>query len=351
MANNNANLFGNLGRGENALPGFANFASGLESSYSNLSRPRGAAASASARTPAPMPSNNVMTQLRRPSSFTPRKFTNSRRGTNNTGKPIVANNNVYRRQLNAHMLPIPLIEQMQPDAKAALANSLAAIDQKRAELATLASEIETRSVPLGKALQEKQELGALPVLNASFRGKNAPQVYVAQNPGTGELEVRGNFMESGYPFRVTNPNSFNAVLRNMKAKRRNASQKIPGLAKLTNIQKSFEKQYETKKAELDRLILKLQKDHIDFRRKSEVERARQAQQSLRTLSATRVPAGSSQLPQLSSLTTQASQALALPSAAPKATRTWGEFFRGKSKPSGGSRKRRGNRKTRKANRR
>lgn len=290
MASGNNDLLGNLGSsGNNAsnnMTGFGNFAG--EQNFN---------------TPAPVPARVVQ-------PFIQSKF---------QAKPI----------------PIPYLNQMNTNSKKFFKSSLNAINAKKREIAEVARQMNVAQQALEPALRAKQSLGSLPAGNASFRGRNGPSVYVAPNPSTGELEVRGNFIESGYPFRVTNPNSFNAVLRNMKTKRRNVAGKMSGLARYTSAKNVLDKTYKRKQEELAAIVRKLQKNHLDYLSR----KAKEAKASQRVVVAANAPTAN--------ITAAAMRELAPPPPVTPAKRTWGQWIRGQPKPSGGTRKRRGNRKTRK----
>ena len=237
--------------------------------------------------------------------------------------PAASGNAFITSKFQPMNIPIPFLQSMDTDAKAFFKPKLNAINGKKVELAQLAKKIQASHEPLNAALKNKGAIGALNIRNKSFRGKNAPQVYVAEDGGN--YIVRGNFMEQGYPFRVTNANSFNAVLAAMKAKRGNVKGKLNTLRKAVNVTEAMEKEYGVKQTELAKLIKTLQKEHQDYLSK----RAKNARAMTRTIVPSAAP---------SAMSTTARQALE----APKAPGFLGKLF-GK----GGTRKNRKNRKTRK----
>ena len=174
-------------------------------------------------------------------------------------------------------IPIPFLNTMDTNAKKDFKPKINAINAKKAELAALAKRIQNQHAPLNAAIQSKRGLGVLNVGDKSFMGKNGPRVYVAENKG--DYIVRGNFMQNGLPLRVTDPNSFNAVLAAMKAKRRNVSKKVGNLRTLTQAVNSLEKDYGVKQAELAKMVKSLQKEHEEYLSK----RAKEARASRRTV--------------------------------------------------------------------
>lgn len=243
-----------------------------------------------------------------------------------TGKPFIQPN---YQPLN---IPIPFLQTMDTNARSHFKPSLNAINGKKVELARLAKQIQTSHGPLNAAIRGKQGMKALNIGDKSFRGKNGPLVYVA--PEGNDYVVRGNFMESGYPFRVTNPNSFNAVLRNMKAKRRNVTGKLTSLKSLTAQTETLERQYAAKQAELAKLVKGLQKEHEEYL----AGKVKAARGTRRTILPSSAP--------ITGMSATARQELLPPSAS-----TPGFFSRMFGRKGGATRRRRGSRKTRKTNRR
>jgi hypothetical protein len=226
-------------------------------------------------------------------------------------------------------IPIPFLNTMDTNAKVFFKPKLNAINGKKVELAQLAKRIQSQQGPLNAAIRNKRGLGVLNIGDRSFMGKNAPRVYVAEEGG--DYVVRGNFMQNGLPLRVSNPNSFNAVLRNMKARRRNVSQKVGSLRALTQTVEGLEREYAFKQTELAKLVKTLQKEHEQYLG----ARAKEARASRRTVLPSAAP---------SAMTSAARQALQPPQA-PKKPGFFSRIF-----GRGGTRRRSASRKTRKQRR-
>ena len=135
-------------------------------------------------------------------------------------------------------------------------NQIQKLAQKEANLATKAA---TAHANLEAATVGLNSLGALPTNNASFRGKNAPSVYAAYNNSINDYVAQGNFSIDGFPFRVTNENSFNAVLAAMKNKRRNVRPTLNTHKNLLNAAVKLDQELATVKLEKDRKTNALQK--------------------------------------------------------------------------------------------
>lgn len=121
------------------------------------------------------------------------------------------------------------------------------IDVKR-QISTVSREIEALRPKLTTAINSVKTLGSLNVGDKSFRGSAGPQVYVAHNSNVNDYVVRGNFMAEGRPFRITNENSFNSVLSQMKKQRQAAK---GALTELGSVQTQI-RSLETKLAGLDK---------------------------------------------------------------------------------------------------
>jgi hypothetical protein len=128
--------------------------------------------------------------------------------------------------------------------------------QREANLATKAAKAHT---DLEAATGGLDALGALPVNNASFRGKNAPSVYAAFDNSINDYVAQGNFSIDGFPFRVTNENSFNSVLAAMKAKRQAVRPTLSQHKTLLNAAVKLDEELATVKLEKDRKTNALQK--------------------------------------------------------------------------------------------
>jgi hypothetical protein len=174
-------------------------------------------------------------------------------------------------------IPIPFLNTMDTNAKIKFKPALNAINGKKVELAQLAKKIQNQHAPLNAAIKSKRGVGALNIGDKSFMGRNGPRVYVANNGSN--YVVRGNFMQNGLPFRVSNPNSFNAVLANMKAKRQNVSRKMGNLRTLTQTVNALEKSYGAKQVELAKMVKTLQKEHEEYLSR----RAKEARATRRTI--------------------------------------------------------------------
>jgi hypothetical protein len=260
----------------------------------------------------------------------------------NSGSPFAGlNTSVLQREkaaINltptaANISAMPFFSGMTTEEKGFFKPQIDAIVKLSREVQALERAVKGAQVPLAAQSKALNAL-KLPAGTTNFRGKNAPQVYVAANPSTGDLEVRGNFSESGFPFRVTNPNSFNAVLRNMKTARKSMKNKANTLKGSLALIERKKVELAQKKAELDKLTLRAKKDLVDYQRKRIV----QTEKTSSSMPTTR-----------QSVNTDALAAARQSLAAPTAKKSWWPF--GKK---GGTRRRRNNRKTRKgrkANRR
>ena len=245
-------------------------------------------------------------------------------------RPAAANTGPFiTTKFQAGNIPIPFLNTMDTNAKVFFKPKLDAINAKKGELAALAERIQTQHGPLNAAIRNKKALGVLNIGDKSFMGMNGPRVYVAEEGG--DYVVRGNFMQNGLPLRASNPNSFNAVLRNMKAKRRNVSQKVGNLRSLTEAVDTLERDYGVKQVELAKLVKTLQKEHEDYLSR----RAKEARASRRTVLPAAAP---------SVMTSAARQALQPPQA-PKKPGFFSRIF-----GRGGTRRRSASRKTRKQRR-
>jgi hypothetical protein len=135
-------------------------------------------------------------------------------------------------------------------------NQIQKLAEREANLATRAA---TAHASLEAATGGLDALGALPVNNASFRGKNAPSVYAAYNNSINDYVAQGNFSIDGFPFRVTNENSFNGVLAAMKDKRRNVRPTLAQHKTLLNAAVKLDEELASVKLEKDRKTNALQK--------------------------------------------------------------------------------------------
>lgn len=248
---------------------------------------------------------------------------------NGAGAPPATAAPFITSKLQPGNIPIPFLNTMDTNAKVFFKPKLNAINGKKVELAQLAKRIQSQQGPLNAAIRNKRGLGVLNIGDRSFMGKNAPRVYVAEEGG--DYVVRGNFMQNGLPLRVSNPNSFNAVLRNMKARRRNVSQKVGSLRALTQTVEGLEREYAFKQTELAKLVKTLQKEHEQYLG----ARAKEARASRRTVLPSAAP---------SAMTSAARQALQPPQA-PKKPGFFSRIF-----GRGGTRRRSASRKTRKQRR-
>jgi hypothetical protein len=248
---------------------------------------------------------------------------------NSAGAPPATAAPFITSKLQPGNIPIPFLNTMDTNAKVFFKPKLNAINGKKVELAQLAKRIQSQQGPLNAAIRNKRGLGVLNIGDRSFMGKNAPRVYVAEEGG--DYVVRGNFMQNGLPLRVSNPNSFNAVLRNMKARRRNVSQKVGSLRALTQTVEGLEREYALKQTELAKLVKTLQKEHEQYLG----ARAKEARASRRTVLPSAAP---------SAMTSAARQALQPPQP-PKKPGFFSRIF-----GRGGTRRRSASRKTRKQRR-
>lgn len=92
---------------------------------------------------------------------------------------------------------------------------------------------------------------------ANFRGKNAPTIYAAESGNS--YEARGNFTVDGFPIRVTNANSLNAVFGKMKTRKSQVKSAVAtAKAKRQEIDGAI-KAYETLKADYLKKIREFRK--------------------------------------------------------------------------------------------
>lgn len=131
------------------------------------------------------------------------------------------------------------------------------IKNVKSQIATVSSQMETLRPALQKAINMTKQLGVLNVGDKSFRGRNAPSVYVTMNKNANDYVVHGNFMAEGRPFRVKNANSFNSVLSQMKMKKQEAKTALVGLGGVQTQMKQLEGKLATLRKNLNSSTAKL----------------------------------------------------------------------------------------------
>jgi hypothetical protein len=208
----------------------------------------------------------------------------------------------------------PNVSSVSIDPKEIFPDAMAHITDVKRQISVATKEIEALRPKLKTAISSVQQIGFLNVGDKSFRGKNGPQVYVANDPNNNSYIVRGNFMVNGRPFRVQNNNSFNSVLSHMKERRRAASTALMGLRET---QTQF-KQLEGKLAAL----------HKDYKNSTDKIRRNMANYTAKRAKTLRKEAKSSATMRVGASTnTQVANAL-LQTAAPKKTFFQRMFGRG-----------------------
>ena len=153
----------------------------------------------------------------------------------------------------------PAVVGFTVDPATAFPSEYAEVQKLAQQEANLATKAATAHANLEAATGGLDALGALAVNNASFRGKNAPSVYAAFNNSINDYVAQGNFSIDGFPFRVTNENSFNSVLAAMKDKRRNVRPILAQHKTLLNAAVKLDEELATVKLEKDRKTNALQK--------------------------------------------------------------------------------------------
>jgi hypothetical protein len=260
----------------------------------------------------------------------------------------------------------PAVMGFTVDPATAFPTEYANIQKLAQQEANLATRAATAHANLEAATGGLDALGALPVNNASFRGKNAPSVYAAFNNSINDYVAQGNFTIDGFPFRVTNENSFNAVLAAMKDKRRNIRPTLAQHKTLLNAAVKLDEELATVKLEKDRKTNALQKlvnqktaaniaarqKMLKSRKSGSTVTVAQPSGPISRATAARVPKTSAQIAQeladraeaqrRAALTPEQRAAENAAKAAP-AKKAW-QFWKG------GRKTRRSNRKTRKSNR-
>ena len=113
------------------------------------------------------------------------------------------------------------------DPRTAFPDQYQSIVGLKQQISTLSEQVRAAEANAVAATKVVKEIGALNKGNTSFRGRNAPSVYAAANNTHGYV-ARGDFAINGFPFRVTNVNSFNAVLAQMKEKKTEVTDTLRG---------------------------------------------------------------------------------------------------------------------------
>lgn len=158
---------------------------------------------------------------------------------------------------------IPFYKIMSTDAKAHFKPQIDQIRLLLKEMKGIIQGIGAIQTPLKNITKELQTI-KLNSGNTSFRGKNAPTLYVSPTANGSDAEARINFMVNGYPMRVRHPSSFNTVLASMKQKTRTLRSKTGPLRKAIAVVKQKQAAYDAKQREVATLLKKLQKDHEEY---------------------------------------------------------------------------------------
>jgi hypothetical protein len=128
------------------------------------------------------------------------------------------------------------------------------------QIATLTQQVRNAEAAAATTAEDVKALGALNIGNTSFRGKNSPSVYAAYNAAANDYVARGDFSINGFPFRVQNANSFNAVLAGMKEKREFVTQTLTEARQLSTAVKGLQTQVQKLDTNLKAKTAKLRKN-------------------------------------------------------------------------------------------
>jgi hypothetical protein len=154
----------------------------------------------------------------------------------------------------------PNVTGIAVDPKTAFPAQYQEIVALKQQISTLTEQVRDAEAAAATAAQSVKALGALNVGNTSFRGKNSPSVYAAYNANANDYVARGNFSINGFPFRVQNANSFNAVLAGMKEKKQFVAQTLGEARQLSTSVKGLQSQVAKLNSNLKAKTAKLRKN-------------------------------------------------------------------------------------------
>ena len=154
----------------------------------------------------------------------------------------------------------PNIAGVTIDPKTAFPAQYDEIVQLKTDIAELSQQVQQAEVTAAAAANAVKRLQPHNIGNASFRGKNAPSVYAAFNTNVNDYVARGNFSINGFPFRVTNENSFNSVLSQMKQMRGAVGQTLRNARGASNSAKQLQIRLKTLDDQLKVKTAKLRKN-------------------------------------------------------------------------------------------
>lgn len=127
------------------------------------------------------------------------------------------------------------------DPKTAFPDQYNEIVQLKKNISALSDEVRKAEAIAKNALTSVNGLGAHNAGNKSFRGtNNSPSVYAAYNATSNDFVARGDFSVNGFRFRVSDPNSFNAVLAQMKEMRGSVGQTLRNARSASNSAKALQ---------------------------------------------------------------------------------------------------------------
>ncbi len=154
----------------------------------------------------------------------------------------------------------PNITGVTIDPRTAFPDQYDEIVQLKTNIATLSEQLQDAEANAANAANAVKAIGAHNIGNASFRGKNAPSIYAAFNEGKNDYVARGNFSINGFPFRVNNNNSFNAVLAQMKQMRGTVGQTLRNARTASNSAKQLQSRLKALDDQLKAKTAKLRKN-------------------------------------------------------------------------------------------
>lgn len=154
----------------------------------------------------------------------------------------------------------PNITGVMIDPKTAFPDQYDEIVKLKSNIATLSQQVQAAEDTARQAANAVKGMGALNAANKSFRGKNAPSVYAAFNTASNNYVARGNFAVNGFPFRVSNPNSFNAVLAEMKRMRGTVGQTLRNARTASNSARGLQTRLKALDDQLKAKTAKLRKN-------------------------------------------------------------------------------------------
>jgi phage shock protein A len=154
----------------------------------------------------------------------------------------------------------PNITGVTIDPQVAFPQQYSEIVQLKKNIAAISQQVMEAEANAANAATAVKALGAHNIGNTSFRGKNAPSVYAAFNAAKNDYVARGNFSINGFPFRVNNSKSFNAVLAQMKQMRGTVGQTLRNARSASNSAKQLQTRLKTLDDQLKVKTAKLRKN-------------------------------------------------------------------------------------------